>query len=833
MKFKDIKMQNKILLAVLAPLSLLLVLVAITIATITTMLESSERVDFTYDILQQSSEISASSVDMETGMRGFLLNGNEVFLEPYTAGNKKVFTLITNLKKKVAHNTIQVQRLNRVESILTRWKSDVATQNIKLRREIGEAASVKDLAAMVAEGKGKALFDQFRDQVKIFIDNEIDLLKKRHDEFTKTVNDSTTNFDSFDAEFELVNRAHEITDLANSLLASAINMETGERGFLLTGQENFLGPYYSGEKNFKSVATKLEILAQDNPPQVKRVKQAAMILEEWKNKAGEPALELRKQVNKGKKPLVEIETFVASQRGKKPFDNLRSKIDEIITTELKLLALRKETVAKAKKDYRDNSKVLISNENWVSFTNDVIRKSYLLLSAALDMETGERGFMLTGTESFLEPYNIGHGRFISFYEELKSLVSANSEQVKILRGLNAVINQWQQTVVEPMIVLRRKISAAKTMDDLAKTIASGKGKAYFDDFREALKEFTEEEENLLAARSAKSIQDVNLAFVTIALTLFAAIIIGSSFAFLVGRGITTPIKTLTSAMHALADGDTNTTVPGRERKDELGGMAKTVGEFKENLIENVLLQEATEEAKNVLEKQSAELERSNLELENFAYIASHDLKAPLRGISNLAQWISEDLGDKVGEETRENLVLMHSRVERLESLLNGLLEYSRVGRGDFKPEVVDTRELVSEIVSYLSPPDGCEIEISDTMPTFSTEKAPLEQVFNNLIANAIKHHDKDEIRISVSGKEESKFYSFEVRDDGPGIPEKFHERIFMMFQTLKPRDEMEGSGMGLAMVKKLIEVNDGDIFIESDPDTRNTVFRFTWKKPTA
>ena len=106
-------------------------------------------------------------------------------------------------------------------------------------------------------------------------------------------------------------------------------------------------------------------------------------------------------------------------------------------------------------------------------------------------------------------------------------------------------------------------------------------------------------------------------------------------------------------------------------------------------------------------------------------------------------------------------------------------------------------------------------------------------MFRNLIGNAIKHHDRDDIRITVSGKEESEFCSFEVGDNGPGIPEKFHERVFMMFQTLKPRDEIEASGLGLAMVKKLIDYNGGDIFLDSDPDERNTVFRFTWKKSLA
>ena len=266
------------------------------------------------------------------------------------------------------------------------------------------------------------------------------------------------------------------------------------------------------------------------------------------------------------------------------------------------------------------------------------------------------------------------------------------------------------------------------------------------------------------------------------------------------------------------------------REGKLVGSVVTFLDITERKAAEKALQKAHDELEERVEQRTADLNRSNKELENFAYVASHDLKAPLRGISNLSKWISDDLGDSVDDETKENLVLMHSRVERLEGLLDGLLRYSRVGRGDHKPEMVDSGELVFEISDYLSPPDGCEIEIAGGMPTFFTEKAPLEQVFLNLIGNAVKHRDKDELRITVSGKDAREFCSFEVRDNGPGIPEKFHERIFMMFQTLKPRDEMEASGMGLAMVKKLIDFNGGDILLESDPDERNTVFRFTWKK---
>lgn len=229
-----------------------------------------------------------------------------------------------------------------------------------------------------------------------------------------------------------------------------------------------------------------------------------------------------------------------------------------------------------------------------------------------------------------------------------------------------------------------------------------------------------------------------------------------------------------------------------------------------------------------LQKQTQELERANSDLERFVFVASHDLKAPLRGIDNLVTWIGEDIAEVITEETQENMVLVHRRVQRMENLLDGLLEYARVGSNKMQPVSVDTRALVLDIVDLLSPSETFSIEISAPMPELTTEVVSLEQVFRNLINNAIKHHDLAEGIIIVSAKVEGDLYHFTVADDGPGIGAEFHERIFTMFQTLKSRDEVEGSGMGLAMVKKEVELHGGNVWVESNPEERGAAFHFTW-----
>lgn len=230
-----------------------------------------------------------------------------------------------------------------------------------------------------------------------------------------------------------------------------------------------------------------------------------------------------------------------------------------------------------------------------------------------------------------------------------------------------------------------------------------------------------------------------------------------------------------------------------------------------------------------LARQTQDLMRSNEELEQFAYVASHDLKAPLRGIDNLVSWIAEDLGDTLHGETRGNMELLKNRVKRLEALLDDLLAYSRAGRGALTADEVDTRALVEELAVLVSPPKGFRIEAGANLPTIWTPRAPLGQVLQNLMSNAIKHHDHTTTgRVTVEAETLGPMVTFTVSDDGPGIPEQFRTRVFGMFQTLRPRDDVEGSGMGLAIVKKLVERQGGSVWLSDRRGGRGLSVHFTW-----
>ena len=231
-----------------------------------------------------------------------------------------------------------------------------------------------------------------------------------------------------------------------------------------------------------------------------------------------------------------------------------------------------------------------------------------------------------------------------------------------------------------------------------------------------------------------------------------------------------------------------------------------------------------------LEAKQAELLRSNKDLEQFAYVASHDLKAPLRAIDVLVGWIQEELVDYDSGDVQDNLDLLRRRTQRLERLLEDLLAYSRAGRKVGKYGEVDYHSLVLDAVHLLDPPETMTVETSGEWPTFETYGTALEQVFRNLIGNAIKHHPGPSGHITVSCTEQQDRYVFSVADDGTGIDSQYAERVFQMFQTLKPRDAVEGSGMGLAIVNRIVQWQGGRVWFEAGAGGRGTAFRFEWQK---
>ena len=256
-----------------------------------------------------------------------------------------------------------------------------------------------------------------------------------------------------------------------------------------------------------------------------------------------------------------------------------------------------------------------------------------------------------------------------------------------------------------------------------------------------------------------------------------------------------------------------TTVPFRDSHGQIVGLVGVSRDITEN-------RKAEERQTRLLE----ELANVNEELKNFAYVVSHDLKAPLRSIGSLSGWLLSDYGDRLDEEGREMLNLLFGRVKRLDNLIEGILQYSRVGRVQEERVLVDLCRAVPAIIELLAPAEHIEVKIVDPLPSIYGEKTRIEQLFQNLLSNALKFMDKPQGKIEIGCMDVGGYWQFRISDNGPGIAPKYFDKVFQIFQTLASRDEIESSGIGLSLVKKIVEMHGGQIWIESIVGERTTFF---------
>jgi len=240
-------------------------------------------------------------------------------------------------------------------------------------------------------------------------------------------------------------------------------------------------------------------------------------------------------------------------------------------------------------------------------------------------------------------------------------------------------------------------------------------------------------------------------------------------------------------------------------------------------------EKALEKLNKDLESTVQQLSRSNKELKNFARIIAHDLKSPLRAIGTLAAWISTDYGHKLDEQGKEQIKLLVGRAKRMSELVNGLLQYFEIGRVEKEREEVNLNTLVAEVIAQLGPPECIEITVENELPSLICDKIRLMQVFQNLLSNAVRYMDKPQGRIRIGCVEEDGLWKFSIADNRPGIASEYFEKVFKMFQTLSARDESESRGIGLTLVKKIVELNDGKIWLESKVGEGST-FLFTLRK---
>jgi signal transduction histidine kinase len=449
------------------------------------------------------------------------------------------------------------------------------------------------------------------------------------------------------------------------------------------------------------------------------------------------------------------------------------------------------------------------NSEWVANSQKVIRYSSRLQRNLVDMESDLRGFLLYKNKNFISSFDSLSSENDSLFSDLHLLITS-SFQAKKLDSIRWMHQKWEKEIARPLLNIPNL--NAKDQRETYSWLEKNEGEKqirlmimnHFRDFNDYEYDLREKKRAQLATSVTKTSE------FSIALTIIS-IVIGFAVAIYVVRIISKRIFEMVNMANGIADGNFDIEINDRSN-DELTNLSKSLTIMAHRLKENII-----------------ELESKNKELDQFAYVVSHDLKAPLRGIENITMWIQEDLEDELSPKMIEYIQLLVGRIKRMENLIQGILDLSKVGRTKQRVENVDVKELVNEVIEMLSPPPQLKVSVQPQMPVFKTERILLQQVFSNLISNSIKYHDKKNGRIEVGCKDYGDHYLFNVKDDGSGIAPRYHEKIFQVFQTLKERDAFESTGVGLAIVKKILSEKKSSINVFSE-EGKGANFVFTWPK---
>lgn len=325
--FSKLSLKLKILLGSAMTLVILVVLGWVAHGSNKSLLESGAWVDHTHRVIGKANNILGAAVNMETGMRGYLLAGKEEFLEPYDQGSEHFFDWVKELQKTVDDNPEQVTRLSKIHDKISDWRKDVVEPNIELRRAIGDAKSMNDLALVVAKAEGKTYFDGFRDQMALFIDREASLLKERSQKVGEAEKKRSEAQELISNTTHWVQHTHKVISEAKAIITAAVDMETGARGFFLAGRGEFLEPYNNGGRAFERTIDALMKTVSDNPDQVMLLRETKEIISQWKSKVIEPAISLRRRIQddfNARETMEDMADLVAKAEGKVYFDKFRS-----------------------------------------------------------------------------------------------------------------------------------------------------------------------------------------------------------------------------------------------------------------------------------------------------------------------------------------------------------------------------------------------------------------------------------------------------------------------------------------------------------------------------
>ncbi|ARE73284.1 histidine kinase [Streptomyces sp. Sge12] len=452
------------------------------------------------------------------------------------------------------------------------------------------------------------------------------------------------------------------------------------------------------------------------------------------------------------------------------------------------------------------------SDELVDVRSPALSTSFRLEAALLNQETGIRGYGLTGTPEFLEPYRRGLADEKTYTAQLTQLLAGNARALDDLRTVQDALSTWQERIARPVAD-----SPPGSASPLAGERAA-ESKTAFDALRRAM---TDQQERLRAERAgtrADLVETMRLRnWVFAAIAAVIAVLAGLVFEGL-RRGINRPLEQLAADARTVAGGDFDHPISAAGPAD-LRRLSGEIDFMRRRLVRELAV---SEEARRRLDAQTADLQRSNAELEQFAYVASHDLQEPLRKVSSFTQLLQRRYGGQLDAKADQYIGIAVDGANRMQSLINDLLDFSRVGRVHHDPVEVDLDSVMERTLSAMSvgiEEAGASIT-HDPLPTLVADATQMGMLWQNLIGNAVKFRRPDRApEIRVTAAREGELWRFTVTDNGIGIAPEYADKVFVIFQRLHTKDAYPGSGIGLAMCKKIVEFHGGTIAV--DPDHRD------------
>lgn len=453
-----------------------------------------------------------------------------------------------------------------------------------------------------------------------------------------------------------------------------------------------------------------------------------------------------------------------------------------------------------------------SKATLLSNSSNIVRTGSRFQRNILNMERGLRGYLITGERYFLHNYDSSKAENDVLIRQLKTALANDTLQTSRIKNIEKLYTSWVNNYAEQLKRIKTKDSVREIDDEYLKNnsvIVEEVGVNR--DLQKKFNELINREYSVQTAGQQALIQSEEHTKTVSFLMTFLSILLVIIIAVVLERQISLRLKKMISMTESIGQGDYTAYVRDNEN-DELSELTQSLNNMTQQLDQHV-----------------SQLNRKNQELDQFANIVSHDLKAPLRGIENVVSWIEEDHKDELPRQVQEYISLIRGRISRAEKLIEGILRYTRIGKETSLKERTDTAELVNEIINSLDKSPNTSFNIQPDMPVFETEKVPLQQVFSNLITNAVKYNDSPDPQVKIYYHEQTNHYRFFVEDNGPGIAHEYHEKIFQIFQTLGNSDSYENTGIGLAIVKKILDERKEQVKLDSDPG-KGSVFSFTWSK---